>query len=64
MFSGINLSEITEKDYIGFFMSMYFQLKQFFSHLGTRSYCMCMTFYRGFIIKEVGLPRGVESGWG
>lgn len=32
MFSGINLSEITEKDYIpvGFFMSMYFQLKQFF----------------------------------
>lgn len=32
MFSGINLSEIAEKDYIpvGFFMSMYFQLKQFF----------------------------------
>ena len=31
MFSGINLSDITEKDYIGFFMSVYFQLKQFFS---------------------------------
>lgn len=67
MFSRINLSETTEKDHIVFcffFMSMYFQLKQFVSHLGTRSYCMCVTFYRGFIIKKVGLPGGVEWGLG
>ena len=46
-------------------MSMYFSVETiFFSRLGTRSYCMCMTFYRGFIIKEVGLPRKVEWGRG
>lgn len=53
MFSGINLSEITEKDYIGFFMSMYFQLKQFFS---TFRYPLLLYVYD--ILQRIYYQRG------